>query len=589
MEKLGKVLLSLAFVMNVAVLVCLDFNFKNVRSLLKKIHEIRVQLPKDFLLEVSDKVAERTAASAGERLSPCLSKMEGELDVALFEMTNRVEAAIASASERLSPCLSKMEGELDVTLFEMTNRVEATVMHIRRSLEGTSEEIVKLFQKEEKKKQILVEEAQRAYALYQDQPTNGAAILYLQVAIRKDPSHLEYIRALGEIVKQQAFDPGIVQTYQSMLSYCLAETPAGCCEELCKMVLDFRSALARHEEKLDHESDSDSEMRRTRIAGELAAKPFVDGFERIAQERAQERISLLEELMSLSKGGDDDQYEAELKQAKLVCQIAEAGNTVRGLLGKVEAEILEIKGRMVGDESDLREQLSALGGMSISRPVELARRTVLSLYGVAASDDSTKRFSSVCHAQFKNLENRINQTICMLDGTKAEKILACVDTIRGALPLGMGKTITAELDILADQAKIIAAHIGTIGNPEAARLVLNRQEKIVEQSKERHRRRLEAYQKYAYGELKVLAAEIRKYKEAWTAKTKKIEAEKLLRRLVKVDQALLLPQIQEMYQYEYSKLLEDYNAWIENEEAYDKKAEFMYDLEHVEKTKLEAF
>ena len=68
---------------------------------------------------------------------------------------------------------------------------------------------------------------------------------------------------------------------------------------------------------------------------------------------------------------------------------------------------------------------------------------------------------------------------------------------------------------------------------------------------------------------------------------KKNQAVPLLKRLVKIDPDVLVPEIQELYQYEYSQLTTDFNAWIEKENAYEYKAEFMVELEGIEKNKLE--
>ena len=60
-----------------------------------------------------------------------------------------------------------------------------------------------------------------------------------------------------------------------------------------------------------------------------------------------------------------------------------------------------------------------------------------------------------------------------------------------------------------------------------------------------------------------------------------------MKRLVKIDPSLLVPEINELYQYEYSQLTTDFNAWIEKENAYEDKAKFMVELEKIEKNKLE--
>ena len=89
-------------------------------------------------------------------------------------------------------------------------------------------------------------------------------------------------------------------------------------------------------------------------------------------------------------------------------------------------------------------------------------------------------------------------------------------------------------------------------------------------------------------EMKEIAKEIKKYKDdAWRKEYKKNQAVPLLKRLVKIDPDVLVPEIQELYQYEYSQLTTDFNAWIEKENAYEYKAEFMVELEGIEKNKLE--
>ena len=601
MERFGKGFLLFAVVMNVAAIVCLVFDSQKLRDEVKEVHEVRVQLPQEFLQEVANQVAERTTVAAHKRLNPCLSGVEVGLNDLLLGMTNRAGMAMAQLQrsledvpnlvhEQLKPCLPKVEREMCEALLGMTNRAELVMVLMRQSFEGMSEEIARLRQKEERDRHARIECARSAYALYQKNNTNESAILYLQIAIRKDPSCLAYIKALESVVKEQSFDPGLAQLYQEMLSYCLNEATMECCEELCRMVLDFRSAFARNEETLAYQSRSDSEAHRTQIEEELLNKPLISGFSQAAQKRACERIALIEKLMSVSEDFDESKCKGDLDQAKMVCKIIDMGVRIRELLAMAKVEIQNIEGQSPDDTVALQEQLSALGGMSVSQPIALAKQVVRPLFGVDLSH-LPDEFASSCRAQSNLLAEEVQGIARMVEELKVAKILDCVNKIGETIPEQMRTTFTDRLKVLSCQAKVIAEYVGTIEDPGVARAVLDRQTTIVEQSKENQKKRLDAYQQYAYVELKKLASEMKRYKkDLWTtAKKKKNAAERLLKRLMLIDPVLLSPQIHEVYQYEYDKLLEDYNIWVEDKMAYEQKAEFMHELEKIEKTKLETF
>jgi len=147
---------------------------------------------------------------------------------------------------------------------------------------------------------------------------------------------------------------------------------------------------------------------------------------------------------------------------------------------------------------------------------------------------------------------------------------------------------TDQLKQFDHQGKIISKHIACISNAGIANEVLARQLQILEKTREVQRKRMKAYQTYAAQEMKEIAKLIKKYKDdAWRKEYKKNQAVPLLKRLVKIDSALLVPEINELYQYEYSQLTTDFNAWIEKENAYEYKATFMVELEAIEKRKLE--
>lgn len=429
-------------------------------------------------------------------------------------------------------------------------------------------------------------DAEAAFSLYQADPTNEVALLYLQIAIRKNPSELKYIRSMRHAVEQSGMVDGLVQEYQAMLSYCLDEAPAECFEDLAKMVKDLRAGIAGLEVRDDAtEEPGDNSARIAELKRQLSENRLVVAFDAEARKVAGRRVEVLRELISLD--GETDGYRTDCASAELICLVADADERVRRHAKQVKHELAQAGKKKISGETELADVLSALGATAVLQPVALAQQAVQALYGLDLSGQPTN-IVKACAAEFAKLDKLVQDSSVAADEIKAEKICAYVNRL-GVEPAESSEmNYTDQIKGFDKQCKAISKYIGCISNAKVANDVLARQLEILEKSRDVQRKRLKKYQNDAAWEMKLIAMEIKKYKsDAWRKEYKKNHAVPLLKRLVQIDPALLVPELNELYQYEYSQLTTDFNAWIEKQNDYEYKATFMTELEEIKKFKLE--
>lgn len=608
MNKLIKCLVAVATIMNLAVLAFLINDSKMLRKQIGDIQRIRVQLPEDFQKEVAD----QTIVATKEVASETLSRAAGQISEETIRASKTTEFALARLSEDVSTNLLlavkslnsecnrvnatnqaalndfiiHSENNIDKAISSLSDKHNAELSKMGEAVRNSASSLDNLVQEQTERRVSKMKDAEAAFALYQADSTNEIAILYLQIAIRKNPTELKYIKALRSEVERSGLDVGLIKEYQAMLSYCLDETSADCLSELANMVKDLRADIAKLEEENNNADEMADDIARVAELNELlSSNKLVVAFDTTAKQVAERRIEIIRELISLD--GVSNDYEEECARAELIGFVAKAEERIDKYLTQAKQEIEHADKKAIASESELREVLNALGATAVSHPIALAQQTVQSLYALDMSRQPTN-IAKACMDEFSNLDTRVQKMLEDADNAKAIKICAFVDRIGVDSRKRREMTLTSQLDNLDRQSKVISKYIGCISNMEIANGLLSEQLEILEKTRKVQRKRLKLYQTNAANEMKEIAKLIKQYKDdAWKTKTKKNQAVPLLRRLVKIDPSLLVPEINELYQYEYSQLTTDFNAWIEKENAYEDKAKFMVELEEIEKNKLE--
>jgi len=608
MNKLIKCLVAVATVANLALLAFLVNDSMMFRKQIGEIQRIRIQLPEDFRKEVADQTIVATKEVASETLSRAavqiseekiraskasefaLARLAEEVSTnllstirALNSECNRVNATNQAA---LNEFIIHSENNIDKAISSLSYKHNSELSKMGEAVRISASSLDKLVQEQAERRIRKMKDAEAAFELYQSEPTNETAILYLQIAIRKKPSELKYIKALRSEVERSGLDIGLVQEYQAMLSYCLDETSADCLADLTTMVKELRADIAELEEE-NNEADlmADDISRVAELKGLLFSNELVVAFDTNAKQVAERRVEILRELISLD--GVSNDYEEECARAELIGFVAKAKERIDKYLAQAKLEIGQVNGKAITSESELREVLNALGATAVSQPIALAQQTVQSLYALDMSMQPTN-IANACMKEFSILDTFVQELLKDVDKARAEKISAFVNEMGLDSKKRREMKLTQQLDILDKQGKIISKYIGCISDAEIANELLSKQLQILEDVRRVQRDRLKLYQANAANEMKEIAKLIKQYKDAWTRKkTKKNQAVPLLKRLVKIDPALLVPEINELYQYEYSQLTTDFNAWIEQENDYEYKALFMVELEKIEKNKLE--
>ena len=559
MTKLMKVLLVATVIANLSALVYFIDDSRTLRKQIADINNIRIQLPEEF----KNAVAEQTTVSTKSMAKDVLEQ----------------------ASRGVAEELARVGRSNDQAIARLVDGAISNLQSVVWRLEDGVIRVNKLCQEHEDKRAGKVADAESAFALYESDPSNEVAILYLQIAIRKNPSELKYIRSMWHAVEQSGMDAGLVQEFQAMLSYCLDEAPADRLAELATLVKDLRASIAKLEVGGDaSENQEDNKTRIAKLKDALSSNELVLEFDSQAEEIATRRVEILKELAALDDSAD---YAAESENAELIIRLANAADRIKGYVQQAGAEIARVGQRSVASEDELRDVLTCLGATAVSQPIVLAQQDVQALYGMILSARHTN-VVEVSRKELEKLDRLVRESFGNADKMKAKMIRACVDCMIRETSGSSSTKYTEQLKNIDKQGKIISNYIGCISNPEIANGVLARQLELLEETKKVQRARMKKYQEESAAEMREIAKEIKKYKDdAWRKEYKKNQAVPLLKRLVKIDPDLLVPEIQELYQYEYSQLTTDFNAWIEKENPYEYKAEFMVELERVEKNKLE--
>jgi len=432
-----------------------------------------------------------------------------------------------------------------------------------------------------------VKEAEAVFARYERDPTNELAVLCLQTAIRKAPTNLKYVKALKKVVEESGMDSALVQEYQAMLSYSLDMASENCFDELASMVKELRVGVAKRGEELPVEDEVDDHAATVEaLKKRLEQFPLLVRFDETAMTNAEVRMEVYKQLIPLD---GDEESRVGNASAELIYLVGKTKSRVNGYMSQARWEIeraVNVKPAMQ-EESDLREVLDALGATAVSQPIILAQQAVQGLYGIDLSQQPTD-IVATCVEEFRRLDNMIQKSQGDADKKKSEKIIEYVQSIKEEDSQTIGRKYTKQLRHLEKQGKVISKYIGCIANTESANEALNLQLEILKKSREVQRERMKGYQSWAADEMKTIAAKIKEYKDkAWRKEFKKNSSEPLLRKLVRIDPALLVPEINELYQYEYSQLTSDFNAWIEKKNDFEYKATFMVELERIEKVNLE--
>lgn len=608
MNKLIKCLVAVATVANLALLAFLVNDSMMFRKQIGEIQRIRIQLPEDFRKEVADQTIVATKEVASETLSRAAGQISEEKiraskasEFALARLAEEVSTNLLSTIRALNSECNRVnatnqaalnefiihsENNIDKAISSLSYKHNSELSKMGEAVRISASSLDKLVQEQAERRISKMKDAEAAFELYRSEPTNETAILYLQIAIRKNPSELKYIKALRSEVERSGLDIGLVQEYQAMLSYCLDETSTDCLADLTAMVKELRADIAELEEE-NNEADmmADDISRVAELKALLSSNELVAAFDTNAKQVAERRVEILKELISLDGGFNN--YEEECASAELIGFVAKAKERIDKYLAQAKLEIGQVNGKAITSESELREVLNALGATAVSQPIALAQQTVQSLYALDMSMQPTN-IANACMKEFSILDTFVQELLKDVDKARAEKISAFVNEMVLDSKKRREMKLTQQLDILDKQGKIISKYIGCISDAEIANELLSKQLQILEDVRRVQRDRLKLYQANAANEMKEIAKLIKQYKDAWTRKkTKKNQAVPLLKRLVKIDPALLVPEINELYQYEYSQLTTDFNAWIEQENDYEYKAVFMVELEKIEKNKLE--
>lgn len=540
---------------------------EEAQRLLAEVNNVRVQLPDEFRKEVatgviasSKEMAKKTFQDAGRTVSSEVRRVNME---AVSNMTNAYQTTMAKMDESAA-AIHQLWVDQQALLTKKAAEAEAT------------------------------------YSLYEQNATNENAFLYLQVAIRKNPAELKYVRAMWDLVKKSGMDSGLVQMYQAMLQYSLDEAPIACFDSLAAMVKDLRVEIA---EEMQRKSDREAQENAVAIADlneQLSTNELILAFSDEALEVAERRMEVCKELMEIDEEGD---YKEALASAEVIRLVINSGKQINGYLAQVTNELAVFDGRYMSDDgamnvatNELKESFASLNATAVGQPLVLAQQAVQALYGLDLSG-RTSDVRNACAEEFHRLDGEVRKCLEEVDYKKAAMIrdyIARQYAAKGVSEVTQlyDSMYTKQLEALEEIGKVATLYIGAIVNQEIANEVLGAQiAGLAEDMRKTQQARLKRYQEKAAYEMKLIAEELKAYKGnaplmgkvdyCWK------EAKPLLYRLVRIDPSLLVPEICELYQYEESQLMMDVDAWVKKETRYDVKAEFMKYLSEEIKMKLE--
>jgi hypothetical protein len=540
---------------------------EEAQRLLAEVNNVRVQLPDEFRKEVatgviasSKEMAGKAFRDAGRTVSSEVRRVNME---AVSNMTNAYQTTMAKMDESAA-AIHQLWVDQQALLTKKAADAEAT------------------------------------YSLYEQNATNENALLYLQVAIRKNPAELKYVRAMWDLVKKSGMDSGLVQMYQAMLQYSLDEAPIACFDSLAAMVKDLRVEIA---EEMQRKSNREAQENAVAIADlneQLSTNELILAFSDEALEVAERRMGVCKELMEIDEEGD---YKEALASAEVIRLVINSGKQINGYLAQVTNELAVVDGRYMSDDgamnvatNELKESFASLNATAVGQPLVLAQQAVQALYGLDLSG-RTSDVRNACAEEFHRLDGEVRKCLEEVDYKKAAMIrdyIARQYAAKGVSEVTQlyDSMYTKQLKALEEIGKVATLYIGAIANQAIANEVLGAQiAGLAEDIRKTQQARMKRYQEKAAYEMKLIAEELKAYKGnaplmgkvdyCWK------EAKPLLYRLVRIDPSLLVPEICELYQYEESQLMMDVDAWVKKETRYDVKAEFMKCLSEEIKMKLE--
>lgn len=572
--KLLKFLFVLVVLANIGILSYCILDSKETRrqmagidQRMAEINKIRVELPDEFRKEVatgviasSKEMAKKTFQDAGRTVSSEVRRVNME---AVSNMTNAYQTTMAKMDESAA-AIHQLWVDQQALLTKKAAEAEAT------------------------------------YSLYEQNATNENAFLYLQVAIRKNPAELKYVRAMWDLVKKSGMDSGLVQMYQAMLQYSLDEAPIACFDSLAAMVKDLRVEIA---EEMQRKSDREAQENAVAIADlneQLSTNELILAFSDEALEVAERRMEVCKELMEIDEDGD---YKDALASAEMIRLVTNSGKQINGYLAQVTNELATVDVRYMSADgvmnvttNELKESFATLSAMAVEQPLVLAQQAVRSLYGLDLSGQ-TSDVRNACVEEFRRLDGEVRKCLGEVDHKKATMIRDYVtrqyaeNGISDVTQL-YDSMYTKQLKTLEEIGKVATLYIGAIANQEIANEVLGAQiAGLAEDVRKTQQARMKRYQEKSAYEMKLIAEELKSYKGnaplmgkvdyCWE------KAKPLLYRLVRIDPLLLVPEICELYQYEESQLMMDVDAWVKKETRYEVKAELMKYLSEEIKMKLE--
>lgn len=610
MNRIIKLTLIVAFIANAATLAYFIFDSKALQEKIDNINNIRVLLPESYQAAIAEKVltssetlSKQILTQASKNISEEAARTSKANNDSLTLLSNNINSNLLSVIQLTQSEILKLNnacglavknfaidsGERIASSLEyFTNQHASASLQINKLIEKSQKAIDQIYSDQKNQKYRKHIEAEAAFSRYLENPTNDIALLYLQIAIRRNPAELKYIKEMKTVVEQNGMLPDLIQEYQAMLSYCLDQAPTNCFETLASMVNELRTNISQMEIASSPSDETENDDQRISVLeNELTNNELLIAFDENAKKNAERQIEIIKELKTLNPSTND--YSLAYAKAELVNHIATARKRILEYLDQTKQEIKQIENRKVVTKEQLHIVLDDLSSAVISQPTSLALQTIQSLYGLNLSTFPTN-ITEICRKEFGTLEKLIKDSSALTDRMKANKIKAYINELTSndiALEL---LPYTEQLKKLDIKSKIISKYIGCFAHQEIASEMLEIQLKFLNESKELQRKRLKSYQSYATKEMQSIAQAIKQYKEdGWTKSYKKNEAAICLQRLVKIDPVILVPEINELYQYEYSQLMTDFNAWVEDNKAYEVKARFMVKLESIEKKKLEEF
>ena len=425
---------------------------------------------------------------------------------------------------------------------------------------------------------IRAKEAEACYRHYLTDPTNEVAILYLQTAIRRNPTDLRYLKELRAVAEKSGWDDELVQEYQSMLAYSLDEASVAVVPQLVKMVQEFRHALTSQLEASDKSGGKQNkdEMRYEQLQQELNGLDLPSSFGKGESSILTNRILVLREM--LKNAFADDDLADELEKTETLQNFFQNRKEVLERIEFVEKSFGEIRCQMIHDENELKRVFDDVQAESSTRSFEHAKQGILRLQNL----DLNKLPQNIrikCEMEIVTLPEQIEDVFLKGEKMKLEALLSYVDN----RTIGMtGKNYTQKLEVYENLGNVIAKYIRNIGGADFAEQALACQMKILQKARKAQKDRMRAYQEKAMVLFRDLISTMKSNEDqlpvSGQVEYRKNCAERILLKIMNVNREFLVPELNELYQDIYGRAMNDYSAWVEKENRYEEKALLLYKI-----------